>query len=268
MFDISPEELAVLLEKGNESGFLLVDIRRENEYQLDHIPGAVHMPVHDIDFQDLANPDGRQIIFYCRVGRRSKAAVLLAMDAGIKPENIRHLAGGITAWNGEVLMDLPRLELFPSGLSTEQAMERAANLEKGAFYFYEQAGAYFIDTPLFDLMDRMCRAEMSHARSIYSRLCKTGSRSNEFHAFFDGLDGRILEGGKPLEGLKNFFETLGPENVSDILDFALEVEYSAYDLYKISAEQAADPELKEMFLALAQAEKDHLALIIQALADY
>ena len=268
MFDISPEALAVILEKGNESDFLLVDIRRENEYRLDHIPGAVHMPVHEIDFSDLAKAPGRQLIFYCRVGRRSKAAVLLAMDAGITPENIRHLAGGITAWKGEVLMDLPRLDLFPAGLSPEQAMERAANLEKGAFYFYEQAGPYFVDTPLADLMDRMCRAEISHARSVYSRLCKTGSLSKSFDTFFNDLDGRILEGGKPLEELQNFLETAGQENLGDILDFALEVEYSAYDLYKISAEQAADPELKGMFLALAQAEKNHLALIVREFGDY
>ena len=109
---ITPEELEELIHTGRDKAFLIVDIRKPEEYRLDHIPGAVNIPLPEISCQRFLPEPDRKMIFYCRAGRRSKAAALLAVDAGVEPGNCFSLDGGISAYTGEILMEIPRVELF------------------------------------------------------------------------------------------------------------------------------------------------------------
>jgi len=57
-----------------KDGHVIVDVRRKDEYDAGHIPGAILIPNEDIDKELPAElPDLDQIILvYCRSGRRSK----------------------------------------------------------------------------------------------------------------------------------------------------------------------------------------------------
>ena len=95
---ITQDEAKELMQADN--GSVTVDVRRQDEYDSGHIPGAILIPNESIDStQPEALPDLDQIILiYCRSGRRSKEAAQKLADMGYT--NIYEF-GGIIDWNGE-----------------------------------------------------------------------------------------------------------------------------------------------------------------------
>ena len=75
---------------------LLVDVREPNETAVESYPDAVIVPLSCFDPEAIPDPQGKQVVFACRSGRRSVTASLLAQDAGYPYRS--HLAGGILAW--------------------------------------------------------------------------------------------------------------------------------------------------------------------------
>ena len=88
----------------SESGYVIVDVRRVDEFASGHIPGAINIPNESIDKTQPAElPDLDQLIMvYCRSGRRSKQAAQKLADMGYT--NIVEF-GGINTWPGEVVTD-------------------------------------------------------------------------------------------------------------------------------------------------------------------
>jgi rhodanese-related sulfurtransferase len=91
--DLTPEEVARGLEAGR---IVLVDVREPNETELERFPGAVIVPLSAFDPAAIPVPEGREVVFACRSGRRSVTASLAAQDQGFAYGS--HLAGGILAW--------------------------------------------------------------------------------------------------------------------------------------------------------------------------
>jgi rhodanese-related sulfurtransferase len=91
--DLTPEEVARGLEAGR---ILLVDVREPNETDLERFPGAVIVPLSAFDAAAIPDPEGRDVVFACRSGRRSVTASLAAQQQGYAYGS--HLAGGILAW--------------------------------------------------------------------------------------------------------------------------------------------------------------------------
>ena len=85
-----------------DDGHVIVDVRRQDEYDEGHIPGAILIPNESIeDTRPDALPDLKQIILvYCRSGRRSKEAAQKLADMGYK--NVYEF-GGIIDWTGDVV---------------------------------------------------------------------------------------------------------------------------------------------------------------------
>lgn len=265
MRELTAEQLKQLIAETREKAFLIVDVRQAAEYRLDHIPGAVNIPLAEIEFDPFVLDETRKVIFYCRHGIRSTVAVVMATDAGLNQENAFHLRGGMMAYTGEILLDVPRVDLFSSGMTLVAVMERAINFEKGAFLFYAAAKKKFIGTPLHGTMVKMSQAEVGHAKIIFKMLSAQEPGPLSFEDVFDRCPGDILEGGKPFCEMNAFLDGVSPENKVDILELAIELEFCAYDLYKTMAERSKGPVMKNMFFALAQAEKDHLSTMINSL---
>ncbi|HEY4404122.1 MAG TPA: rhodanese-like domain-containing protein [Xanthobacteraceae bacterium] len=91
--DLTPEEVARGLTEGR---MLLVDVREPNEVALERYPDAVVVPLSSFDPAEIPDPQGRQVVFACRSGRRSITASLAAQEQGYHYD--AHLAGGILAW--------------------------------------------------------------------------------------------------------------------------------------------------------------------------
>ena len=87
-----------------ESGYIILDLRRPDEFAAGHIPNAVNIPNESIGTDEIPGlPDKNQLIFvYCRSGRRSKEASGKLVKLGYT--NIVEF-GGILDWKGEVVAD-------------------------------------------------------------------------------------------------------------------------------------------------------------------
>lgn len=85
----------------NSGDYIILDVRRADEFAEGHIPGAINYANEDI-LQDKpeALPDLEQTIYvYCRSGRRSKEAADKLVQMGYT--NIIEI-GGILDWTGEL----------------------------------------------------------------------------------------------------------------------------------------------------------------------
>ena len=92
---ISGAEAKALMDR--ESGYIIIDARTQEEYDLGHIPGAILIPEYEIaDRAEAELPDKDQLILvYCRSGRRSKIAAEELVKLGYT--NVKEF-GGIMDW--------------------------------------------------------------------------------------------------------------------------------------------------------------------------
>ena len=85
-----------------DDGHVIVDVRRQDEYDAGHIPGAILIPNESIDKDPPEQlPDKDQVILiYCRSGNRSKQAAQKLFDLGYT-----HIYefGGINTWTVETV---------------------------------------------------------------------------------------------------------------------------------------------------------------------
>lgn len=91
--DLKAEDVAKGIAEGR---YLLVDVREPNEVAAEAYPDAVVLPLSSFDPADIPDPQGKEVVFACRSGRRSVTASLAAQAAGL-PYGA-HLEGGILAW--------------------------------------------------------------------------------------------------------------------------------------------------------------------------
>ena len=96
---ISMEEAVTMMEQ--ESDYIILDVRRADEFAAGHIPGAINIANESIGTAEIPElPDkDRLILVYCRSGNRSKQAAQKLADLGYT--NIVEF-GGILEWTGEI----------------------------------------------------------------------------------------------------------------------------------------------------------------------
>ena len=85
-----------------ETGYIILDVRRADEFAAGHIPNAINVPNETIGTAEILElPDkGQLIMVYCRSGRRSKDAAEKLVKLGYT--NIVEF-GGILDWKGEIV---------------------------------------------------------------------------------------------------------------------------------------------------------------------
>lgn len=91
--EITPAD--AMAELGSDTVF--IDCRERNEWNLVHIPGAVLVPLAQLEakVREAAPPDKR-VIVYCARGNRSAVAADIMQNKGYG--NVVSMAGGIRAW--------------------------------------------------------------------------------------------------------------------------------------------------------------------------
>jgi sulfur-carrier protein adenylyltransferase/sulfurtransferase len=77
---------------------VLLDVRSDQEWQISHIPGALHVPMSQLEerLPELAPDRSRPIITYCAVGARSLRSLPTLDELGY--EDTVSMTGGIVAW--------------------------------------------------------------------------------------------------------------------------------------------------------------------------
>ncbi len=98
---VSYMELSEICREGSQAGYLIVDLRPEDEYRAGHLPGAVNIQWDQIlDRRHKKLIDGQRPVFlYADREHKSMAARVLLLGQGI--EGVRVIAGNyatIKAW--------------------------------------------------------------------------------------------------------------------------------------------------------------------------
>lgn len=104
--EVSVQELKKMLDEDPEmKSFLLLDVRREDEYEYANLNGKL-MPMSEVPEKFSEIPKDKKVIVHCHHGGRSRKVVSWLQDAhGF--ENLYNLDGGIHAWSTEIDTNVP-----------------------------------------------------------------------------------------------------------------------------------------------------------------
>jgi rhodanese-related sulfurtransferase len=98
--EIDVQAASDLLESGDA---LLIDVREPQEYEFEHVPGALLQPLSFLDPDLFPAITEKKMLFICGVGKRSAAACKQLAKAGFT--NLTNITGGVDAWR-EADLDL------------------------------------------------------------------------------------------------------------------------------------------------------------------
>ncbi|MGD9949218.1 MAG: rhodanese-like domain-containing protein [Desulfobulbus sp.] len=264
--DINVDRLREYMARRQESDYVLVDVRQPDEYVQGHIPGSVLIPLGEIPERMNELPVDKDVVVYCRSGKRSRGAALFIASRPYVAATVFNMTGGILAWNGHLLPATPNLKVFDLEGSEQEILYRAMDLEKGADRFYTALRQRYQAVAWADSLAALAGAEEAHARLIYKQWAAGATNPPPFDAVYEQLAGNIVEGGYTCAALLASLEEQPLEPCRSTLEMALTVEYTAYDLSRNIAHRFQGSPLEEMFNVIAEAEKEHMRLAAQALA--
>lgn len=263
---VKPEDVKSYMSRHNEKEYALIDVRQPAEYETGHIPGALLKPLNQLIQSYETLPRDKDLIFYCHVGSRSQMAAMMAAEEELFEKDLYSLDGGIMAWSGETLEHVPKVSVFDKAQTLAEFLQTAMNMEKGAERFYRRVVEQFQHDTFSRVFDQLAGVEVAHARILYQYYKNNTDPESSFEMFYEGLSGDMVEGGETLDVCIKRLSDIAERPCIPLLEFALSIEYSAYDLYRTLANQYADDaEMADAFFAIAQAEKSHMQMITEAL---
>ena len=116
---ISCEELQERLRDGRS---VVVDVRSSGEFATGHVPGAVNIPLEQLQSRSGDLPSHQQLVFTCESGRRALIACELLND---DLREVAVLSGGTASWRGS---GYPVVRSAASAWSLERQVRLAAGL--------------------------------------------------------------------------------------------------------------------------------------------
>jgi rhodanese-related sulfurtransferase len=90
------EEVKARLDRGDK--FAVIDVREDNEFAKDHLPGAIHMGrgIIERDIEERYPDTKTELVLYCGGGFRSAMAADNLQKMGYT--NVISMDGGIRVW--------------------------------------------------------------------------------------------------------------------------------------------------------------------------
>lgn len=97
---VTPREAASMF---TEKKAIILDVREDNEWNEQHIAGAIHIPLGQVGarLNELAQYKNDTVIVQCRSGKRSAKAADILQSSGFT--QVYNLTGGIIAWANDGL---------------------------------------------------------------------------------------------------------------------------------------------------------------------
>ncbi|MFT5698830.1 MAG: rhodanese-related sulfurtransferase/rubrerythrin [Desulforhopalus sp.] len=249
--DISAAAARQYLEDNPQKSFQLVDVRQPKEYQEQHIPGAILIPLKELKerINDLRHD--LPTIVYCRSGVRSKAGCQILRDNNFT--EVLNLSGGILQWNGATAFGGEDfgIDFFIQGTYAD-GFEIAYHLEHGLQQFYlvlaENAESKHTET----LLKKLAQMEEGHMSLLIAQSKNAGLQMNTSTQVTG-----VIEGGLSLIQLQTAFgDNLKTEE--SVIQLAMMFEAQAWDLYSRLSRQSAKSAEQTFYLKMASEEQKHL----------
>ena len=95
--DLEPVPAKELLERARKGVVTVLDVRPPEEYSAGHLPGAINIPINELEKRLRDLPKGREVVAYCRgpYCLMSYDAVAMLRKKGMKA---RRLEAGMPEW--------------------------------------------------------------------------------------------------------------------------------------------------------------------------
>lgn len=264
MKQLWPEELDAFLDRHPEGEVTLVDVRREEDFEQEHIPGSVSIPALAINKRAGELDPKRTTVFVCERGAKS-LAVALIYETNVAPEGeVFNLAGGLDAYLGRLAYGLPKIRVIRQHEDLPRMLMAAMDLEKGAWRFYQRLEKLMEGKGPVGVVRKLAAVEISHINLIHAYLKRLDPHAPDCVTLVNTLPGSVVEGG---ENLSQLFERMkdGTLGWRALFEVALEVEVAAYEMYRNLAD-TMEGEGAEIFYSVAAAEKEHMRMILEELA--
>jgi rhodanese-related sulfurtransferase len=92
---VTPQEVRDAVGRGEDVA--LIDVREPNEWNLGHLPGAVHIPRGVLESGiETRVPRERRVVLYCASGNRSALAAEMLEQMGYT--DVASMSGGFRGW--------------------------------------------------------------------------------------------------------------------------------------------------------------------------
>ena len=102
--ELDPSDVKEILDVRDSNGHadqapVILDVREQQEFEMGHIPGAVHVPRGHLETRiEQAIPDrSRRVIAYCSTQNRSALAAVTMMEQ-LGYDDVEVMTGGFTLW--------------------------------------------------------------------------------------------------------------------------------------------------------------------------
>ncbi len=253
---ISSDEVKELIRTESSDAYQLLDVRQPNEYSLEHIPGAILIPLTDLAKRLGELKPERKTIVYCRSGTRSKSGCQILNNRGFS--EVLNMTGGMLDWQGDRAQgdETLGLELFAQG-DFSSAFSMSQTMEKGLREFYLLLADSSEDDDARDFLQFMARFEDTHIEKLQAQYPDIKDADSKESSI-------LLEGGI---GSKEFMQRFGDQlqTVEDIIHVGMMFESQAYDLYSRLARKESDTERKDFFSRMAAEEQKHLEILAKEL---
>jgi len=249
--EISVANAKEFIETTPQTSFQLVDIRQPKEYQEQHIPGAILIPLKELKERAGQLSKDLPTIVYCRSGVRSKAGCQILKENNFN--QLQNLTGGILQWNGATAFGGEEFGLdFFIQNSYSNGLEMTYHLENGLQQFYSLLSDNSDIAEIKNLLTQMAQMEDGHMAALISQ-------ANAADLTIDTSlpEASILEGGLSASQLKAAFgDNLTTKEA--VIQLAMMFEAQAWDLYSRLAQKSETPADKAFYLKMAKEEQKHL----------
>jgi len=99
---VTPEQVQEM--QARKESVIYLDVREPNEWNLGHLPAAVHLPRGNLEGKvEGLIPRDKRVVIYCARGNRSALAALTMKQMGY--EKVASMSRGIQGWadiNGDI----------------------------------------------------------------------------------------------------------------------------------------------------------------------
>ncbi|HEY4711265.1 MAG TPA: rhodanese-like domain-containing protein [Dehalococcoidia bacterium] len=265
---LAPSKVKAVLDKDKKGEFLLLDVRQPEEYEDGHIPGAMLIPLGELEARQEELERDKKIITYCRSGHRSMAAAIALCGLGFK--DVHTMEGGILNWRYETISGMPEAkpELVTEVTGIRDILILAIKLEKGSWDFYLAAKKKAASSPAKEKFQMLADAENGHMQRLWERaITILGTRAlPPLEKLKQELKVEHMEGGIEISpALARVDEKFSDE--MEALEIALEKEYMSYDFYQRTSVLVEDPSAQTLLHELAVEERSHADILLKRVSE-
>ncbi len=252
------EDVQDFLHRTPPEEYLLLDVRRPREYSAGHLPGALPVPLEELE-ERLRDFDAEKtMIVYGGSGLRSRAAAHVLVNAGFL--RVRSIKGGIQGWQGKTAKGLPEenFTFFAQAASPLEQIILAWHLEEGTRRFYLEMAETVQDLEAVSLFRELISAEEHHKgtlQALYEGMAGQPTAPDFPAGLPPVADEQWMEGGLRVA---EAIEWTQGRQIRDILDLAVSLETNAYDRYLLLRRKLADENSRRVFEILSDEERRHL----------